>query len=87
MVYQQSQRWIKAGVFEHMVHDLLVLLHLAQGRQEQPTAAIFDGRTLQSWPESGQRSGYYGAKRKKGSKTHSGGRVGTFVDPVCNSSQ
>jgi transposase len=70
MVYQQSQRWIKAGVFEHMVHDLRALLRLAKGRKEQPTAAIFDSRTLQSSPESGQRAGYDGAKRKKGSKTH-----------------
>ena len=70
MVYQQSQRWIRAGVFEQMVHDLRALLRLAKGRQEQPTAAIFDSRTLQSSPESGQRAGYDGAKRKKGSKTH-----------------
>jgi transposase len=70
MVYQQTQRWIKAGVFEAMVHDLRALLRLAKGRKEQPTAAIFDSRTLQSSPESGQRAGYDGHKRKRGSKTH-----------------
>ena len=70
MVYQQSQRWMKAGVFEAMVHDLRAVLRLAKGRREQPTAAIFDSRTLQSSPESGGRAGYDGAKRKKGSKTH-----------------
>jgi len=69
-VYQQTQRWIKAGVFEAMVHDLRALLRLAKGRKEQPTAAIFDSRTLQSTPESGERAGYDGHKRKKGSKTH-----------------
>ena len=69
-VYQPSQRWFKAGVFEEMVHDLRALLRLAQGKQEQPTAAIFDGRTLQSTPESGERAGYDGYKRKKGSKIH-----------------
>lgn len=69
-VYQQSQRWLKAGVFEAMVHDLRVLLRLAEGRNEQPSAAIFDSRTLQSSPESGQRAAYDGAKRRKGSKTH-----------------
>lgn len=68
--YQQTQRWIKAGVFEAMVHDLRVLLRVAAGRNEQPTAAIFDGRTLQSTPESGERAGYDGGKRKKGSKVH-----------------
>ena len=69
-VYQQTQRWIKAGVFEAIVHDLRALLRLAKGRKEQPTAAIFDSRTLQSTPESGERAGYDGHKRKRGSKTH-----------------
>jgi transposase len=66
-VYQQAQRWIIAGVFEDMAHDLRALLRLAKGKQEQPTAAIFDGRTVQSTPESGERAGYDGYKRKKGS--------------------
>src|SRR5215207_868129 len=69
-VYQQAQRWIAAGVFEDMVHDLRALLRLAKGKNEQPMAAIFDGRTMQSTPESGERAGYDGHKRKKGSKIH-----------------
>jgi transposase len=70
LVYQQTQRWLKAGVFEALVHDLRALLRLAQGRNEQPSAAILDSRTLQSSPESGARAGYDGHKRKKGSKVH-----------------
>ena len=70
VVYQQTQRWLRAGVFEALVHDLRVLLRVAQGRKEQPSAAILDSRTLQSSPESGKRAGYDGAKRRKGSKTH-----------------
>jgi transposase len=69
-VYQQTQRWLKARVFEAIVHDLRMLLRLAEGRQEHPTAAIMDSRTLQSTPESGTRAGYDGAKRKRGSKVH-----------------
>jgi len=69
-VYQQTQRWLAAEVFEEMVHDLRVLLRLAAGRNENPTAAILDSRTMQSTPESGGRAGYDGAKRKKGSKLH-----------------
>jgi transposase len=57
-------------VFETMVHDLRALLRLAAGRAAQPSAAIFDGRTLQSTPENGQRVGYDDHKRKKGSKVH-----------------
>lgn len=69
-VYQQTQRWIKAGVFEAIVDDLRALLRLAEGRSAQPSAAIFDSRTLQSSPESGARAGYDGAKRRRGSKVH-----------------
>ncbi len=50
-----------------MVHDLRALLRLAQGRKANPPASILDGRTLQSTPESGERAGYDGAKRKRGS--------------------
>ena len=70
MIYQQSQRWIKAGVFEVLCHDLRVMVRLIQGRNPQPSAAIFDGRTVQSTPESGGRAGYDGYKKKNGSKTH-----------------
>ena len=70
VVYQQTQRWIRAGVFQTMVNDLRELLRMVQGRPPDPSAAIIDSRTLQSTPESGHRAGYDGAKRKKGSKVH-----------------
>jgi len=70
VVYQQAQRWIKAGVFAAMADDLRVLLRVAAGRNAAPTRAILDSRTLQSTPESGGRAGYDGAKRRKGSKLH-----------------
>ncbi|BAL98741.1 MULTISPECIES: IS5 family transposase [Caldilinea] len=69
-VYQQTQRWLKAGVFEEMVRDLRMLIREIEGRMPQPRAAILDSRTLQSTPESGGRAGYDGHKRRKGSKVH-----------------
>jgi len=69
-VYQQAQRWIKAGCFEAMAHDLRVLLRLLADKKSQPSAVILDGRTMQSTPESGNRAGYDGYKRRKGSKVH-----------------
>jgi transposase len=69
-VYQQTQRWIKAGVFEALVHDLRALLRLLDGRKVHPSAVILDSRTLQSTIESGERADWDGAKRKRGSKTH-----------------
>jgi transposase len=69
-VYQQTQRWLKAGVFEDMVSDLRMLMREIDERMPQPRAAILDSRTLQSSPESGGRAGYDGHKRRKGSKVH-----------------
>ena len=69
-VHQQAQRWIKAGCFEAMAHDLRQMLRMLAGKQEQPSAVILDGRTMQSTPESGSRAGYDGYKRRKGSKVH-----------------
>lgn len=69
-VYTQFQRWLKAGVFEAMIHDLRVFLRWAEERDGAPTAAILDSRTLQSTPESGAEAGYDGAKKRQGRKVH-----------------
>lgn len=69
-VYQQTQRWIAAGVFDAMVQDLRAVVRAAQGRPPEPTAVVLDGRTLRSTPESGARASYDGHKRQKGSKVH-----------------
>jgi transposase len=69
-VYQQTRRWRAAGCFEVIVHDLRAVLRFAAGRDPEPTAAIFDSRTVQSTPESGGRAAYDGYKRRKGSKVH-----------------
>jgi transposase len=86
-VYQQTRRWLSAGVFEKMVHDLRILLRLSGGRASEPTAAILDSRTLRSTPESGSRGGYDGYKHKKGSKVHAavdslGHLLALFVTPA-----
>jgi transposase len=69
-VYQQARRWVAAGCFEAMAHDLRAVLRVAAGRGPSPSAAVLDGRTIQSTPESGGRAGYDGHKRKNGSKVH-----------------
>jgi transposase len=69
-VYQQTRRWLKAGVFEAITHDLRRLLREAEDRAPDPSAVIFDGRTVQSTPESGERAGYDGHKKRNGSKVH-----------------
>ena len=86
-VYQQTQRWFQAGVFDDMVRDLRMLMREIAGRPPQPRAAILDSRTLQSTPESGSRAGYDGHKRRRGSKVHMavdtlGQLLALFVTPA-----
>jgi transposase len=69
-VYQQTRRWIAAGCFEAIVHDLRLLVRAAAGRRPQPSVAIVDSRTLRSTVESGSRAGVDGHKRVRGSKVH-----------------
>ncbi|HUP80274.1 MAG TPA: IS5 family transposase [Pirellula sp.] len=70
VIYQQTQRWIRAQVFETMAADLRSILRMLLDRKADPSAIVLDGRTLQSSPESGGRAGYDGHKRRKGSKVH-----------------
>jgi transposase len=69
-VYRQTRRWLEAGCFEAMVHDLRALLRWTEGRADDPTAVILDSATRQSSPESGHRAGYDEHKRRKCSKHH-----------------
>jgi len=69
-VYQQTRRWIAAGCFEAIVHDLRLLVRAAAGRRPQPSAVMVDSRTRRSTVESGQRAGVDGHKRVRGSKVH-----------------
>jgi len=71
-VYQQTQRWLAAGCSRRWWTTCAryCAWRLAAGGSAEPTAAIIDSRTLRSTPESGERAGYDGGKRKKGSKLH-----------------
>jgi transposase len=69
MVSQQTRRWLAAGCFEAIVHDLRAVIRFA-AKEPEPTATIFDSRTIQSTRESGARAGYDGSKRHQGSKVH-----------------
>ena len=68
--YQQHLRWIEAGCYEDLLQAARQLVRTTAKRAPQPTAAVFDSRTLRSTPESGERAGYDGHKRTNGSKVH-----------------
>jgi transposase len=80
-VYQQMQRWLSAESFVDVAGDLRAVLRAAAEREPEPSAVILDSRTLRSSPESGERAGYDGAKRQKGSKVHLA--VDTLGHPVA----
>ena len=56
-VYDQARCWHRAGCFEALAHDLRAVLRLAAGRNEEPSVAVLNSRTLRSTPESGGRAG------------------------------
>jgi transposase len=69
-VYQQAHRWLQSRCFEQIAHELWAVGPALAERQPDPSAVIFDARTLQSTPESGGRAGNDGHKKKNGSKLH-----------------
>ncbi len=69
-VSDQTRRWIDADVFTAMIADLRELIRIGEGRSAQPSAVILDSHPLQSTPERGERAGWDGAKRRRGSKVH-----------------
>ena len=64
----------RTPAYRAMVSDMRSIIRVAQARQGQPIAVIFDGRTLQSSCESGTRAGYDDYKRRNGSKSAYGSR-------------
>jgi len=87
LVSQQLRRWMAAGCFEALVHDLRLLLRRAAERPAAPTAATLEARTLQSTAESGARAGDDGHKRRTGSKVPAavdtlGHRLALVVTPA-----
>src|SRR5579871_7001949 len=41
-VYQQARRWLQAGVFEAINHDLRMMVRILAERNEQPSGVILD---------------------------------------------
>ncbi len=69
-VYQPTQRWLAAECFANVAGDLRAVLRMAGDREPEPSAVVLDSRTLRLTPESGERAGCDGAKRKRGAKVH-----------------
>ena len=44
-VYQQARRWMQAGGFKTLTHDLRIIMRVLADRDESPSAGIIDART------------------------------------------
>ena len=86
-VYQQAQRWFRAGVFATVVDDLRQWLRAATDRPLQPSAAIFDGRILQSTTESGARGLRWRQTPQGQQGPYGRGHPGPFVEPAGHGGQ
>lgn len=70
VVCQQTQRWLKAGVFAQMAHDVRMLLRDITNCTPQPHAVIVDSQTLPLTPASGGRTGCNGHNQRNGATVH-----------------
>ncbi len=69
-VSHHTRRWIEAGCFDDMIHDLQAVLRWGEDHVDGSTVVLLDSRTVQSSPASGARAEYDGHKRRRGSKIH-----------------
>jgi len=67
-VYQQTQRWLRAGVFESLCMTCGPCC-VWRRAERVPSAIILDGRTLQSSPETGRAPATMGPRSAR-SKVH-----------------
>ena len=59
-VHQQAQRWIQAGCFEAMAHDLRKVLRLLADKRYRAFGGDLGWTHCSMTPESGKRAGYDG---------------------------
>jgi putative transposase len=66
-VYDYFSRWVKTGLWETINQALLKQVRVSEGRNEEPTLAIIDSRSLKGTSKGGTKAALTGTKRSKDS--------------------
>jgi transposase len=64
-VYDYFRRWVRTGLWQQINQALVPEVRISQGRNEEPTLAIIDSRSVKGTSKGGPQSGLMGSKRLK----------------------
>jgi putative transposase len=64
-VYDYFRRWVKTGRWEQINQALVRQVRVCEGRNETPTLAIIDSRSVKGTSKGGPKEGWMGSKRSK----------------------
>ena len=66
-VYDYFRRWVRTGLWEQINQSILRQVRVIEGRNEEPTLAIIDSRSVKGTAKGGPQLGLMGSKRSKDS--------------------
>lgn len=66
-VYDYFRRWVRTGLWQQINQSLVRQVRVYEGRNEEPTLAIIDSRSVKGTSKGGTQSGLMGSKRSKDS--------------------
>jgi transposase len=64
-VYDYFRRWVRTGLWQQINQSLVSQVRVCEGRNEEPTLAIIDSRSVKGTSKGGSQSGLMGSKRSK----------------------
>jgi len=68
-VYYYFRRWLREGVWDHVLATLRMRMRTQQGRNAQPSAAIIDSQSIKTSAVRGPEKGYDPGKKNLGAQT------------------
>ena len=68
-VYYYFRRWLREGVWDHVLKTLRMEVRKKQGRNDEPSAAIIDSQSIKTSAVRGPEKGYDTGKKNLGAQT------------------